>query len=430
MIKRIINNPFARNSLALFAGTTAANFLNYLFHLAVGRMVSPGVYGEVESLIALTNIITIPALALSMVATKYSAGFKAENDPQGNRKFMNYLNKRTAQVVIPLFLLAILFTPAINKFFKFENSWPILLLWMLMLISFFSAISGGVLAGWQKFKEVSWSLVMGSFFKLIVAVVLISAGFAIGGIMGSFVFSALASYLTALFFLKFIINSKEDNDTGDNSGTYAVDLKAMKNYIWPVLACNLALTILSNADMVIARHNIDAISAGQYGALTVVSKIILFATGVVVPVLFSMSAEKHHKKTDSTGFLRQAILIVSSLSLVALGFYFFTPKLVMWFLFGSKYFAVSGYLGWLAVAVVLFSLTNLVAQYMLSLQKTGLSYILLIFSGIFIIVLLFGGYDISAIIKITVAVQLAALAASLAYLFKNRESKYLSINNP
>jgi O-antigen/teichoic acid export membrane protein len=238
--------------------------------------------------------------------------------------------------------------------------------------------------------------------------------------MGSFVLGGLASYLVTLFFLKFIINSDKDKNI-DNGEVYAVDLKSMKSYIWPVLACNLALTILCNADMVIARHNIDAVSSGQYGALTVVSKVILFVTGVVVPVLFSMSAENHHKKSDSAGLFWQAILIVLGLSLVALGFYFFTPKLVMWVIFGSKYFAVSGYLGWLAVAVVLFSFTNLIAQYLLSLHKTGLSYILLIFSVIFIIVLLFWGKGISAIIGITIAVQLVTLAASLVYLFKNNK---------
>lgn len=416
MIKRIKNNPFARNSLVLFAGTMSANFLSYLFHLMAGRLVSIRVYGEAESLISLVSIISVPAAALGMIATKYSAKDKAENNVNGSFRLFKYLNKRVLQVGLPLFFLSIILTPFVSTFFNISGFIPFVSVWLLMFVSFFFAINNGILTGWQKFKETSWAAVWGAAFKLAVMVVLIKMGMALNGIIGSFVLGMVFSYIVSMFFLRFVFKKKNLTDTEEK----AVSFSTIKSYVGPVLVGNLAISVLCNADMIMAKHSLGDIASGQYGALTVVSKIIFFATGVVATVLFSMSAESSHKKIDSTRILRQAFKIVAGLSVVAIFAYFLFPEVVLWFIFGGKYEAVAVYLGWLSVAVAFFSLTNLTFQFLLANHKTDVVWALLGSAVLFPFFLLFWGKTIFAIIGITIANQALALLLSLYYLNKHK----------
>ncbi len=155
MIQKIKNNLFLKNSAILFAGTMAANVFNYVFHLFLGRMASVELYGEIESLIALSCIISIPAATLGMIVTKYSAHTKAENNPYGSYLIFKVFNQKIITFGIPLFLVALTITPLVKNFLKIDETWPIILLWILMFLSFFSSITSSILTGWQKFKEIS-----------------------------------------------------------------------------------------------------------------------------------------------------------------------------------------------------------------------------------------------------------------------------------
>lgn len=423
MIQIIKNNAFARNSLILFTGSMAANVLGYLFHLLLGRMVSITIYGQAESLFALANIISVPAAALTMVATKFSAADKASGSPGSSAVLFHYLNKKIFKYGLPLLIILIIFSPYFSQFFKIKSNLPIIFVWITLLISLFSCISGGILNGWQKFAESSWATVAGAAFKLVAVYFLIKLGLATGGILGSFMLSVLVSYLIILYFLKFIFSGR-DEDMKINKKIF--DFSSIKNFIWPVLIGNLALSVLSNVDMMIAKHNIDDIASGQYGALTIVSKIIFFATSAIVSVLFAMSAENHYKKTDSVKIIRQAAWAIAILSLGALAVYFMAPNLVMWMLFGNKYNSVAKYLGPLAISVVLFSFVNLFIQYLLSLHITRPVYFLFSISVLFIVLLLVWGRSIPDIIGLTVLFQLLALIGIIYYIIKNN---YLSYDN-
>jgi O-antigen/teichoic acid export membrane protein len=409
MIQRIKNNAFARNSAILFAGSMIGNAIGYIFHFVIGRMVSIPVYGEVESLISLIAIISVPSGALTMAATKFSAGSKAENDPSGSHEILSYFNKKIFKYGLPLFLLALLISPLVKSYLKIESIWPIIIVWIMMYFSFFSATTGGILNGWQKFKEASFAGVFGAVAKLITAIAFVKIGFAAGGVVGGFALGMLASYLLSLHYLKFILEKK--NKAKDYISK--IDFGSVKKYIIPVFVGNLAITILSNADMILAKHNLSLDLAGGYGALTVVSKIIFFGTGIIATVLFSMSSEEHHKKNASTKTLKHAILLMSVLGLGAVAVYALFPKLILSLLFGSKYHEVSGYLVWFAVSVTLFSFVNLIFQYLLSIHKTKISYVLLFISILAVLSVALFGHSISAIIGIMAISQILAIISGI-----------------
>lgn len=421
MIQRIKNNAFARNSIILFVGTMVANVIGYVFHFAIGRMVSVPVYGEVESLISLIAIISVPSGALTMAATKFSAETKAENDPAGSHEILSYFNKKILKYGLPLFLLAVIASPIVRNYLKIENIWPVVIVFLMMYLSFFAAVAGGVLNGWQKFKDGSIAGIFGAVVKLIAAILFVKVGFAAGGVIGGFALGALATYILTLHYLSFILRKKKQ--TSDYISK--IDLSSVKKYIIPVFVGNLAITILSNADMILAKHNLDLNMAGEYGALTVVSKIIFFATGIIATVLFSMSAEQHYKNDNSMKTFKQAFFLMSVLGFLAVLVYALFPKFILFMLFGDKYRSVAGYLAWFAVSVTLFSFVNLIFQYLISIHKTEISYFLLLISILAVLAAGLFGSSISAIIGIMAISQLLGILAGVYLLLTGAKKEKL-----
>lgn len=419
MLKKIESNAFLRNSVILFAGGMIANALNYVFHLAVGRMVSVEIYGEVESLISFMSIISVPAMALTMLATKYAACSKAENDKKSSRNLLAYLNKKVSLFFSPIFLLALAATPFLKIFLKLDSNVPLILMWVSMFLSFYFSITGGILSGWQKFKEASFAGVYGAAAKLIAGIILVKLGFALNGVIGSFLLGSAVSYAASIFALKFIFKKtvykgEEEGKQSENS----VDFVSLKKYVLPVFLGNLAIAIFGNIDMVVAKHNFDAVTAGQYGALAIVSKIIFFATGAIATALFSMSAENEHTKNNSLAIFKNAVFLVSAVSLVSALFYFLFPELILGLLFGNKYNEVSGLLGWFAILATIFSLVNLILQYLLSIHKTKIVYSLCFIAFLMPLTMIFLGENISAILLINASFQVIAIAIGLVYLIK------------
>ncbi len=418
MIQKIKNNAFIRNSAILFLGSMVANILNYVFHLITGRMVSVEVYGEVESLIALMNIISVPAATISMLATKYAAGFRADDDKNGTYYFIRFLNRKITVYLLPLFFIAILLTPLIIKFLNIGSGWPLVIVWISMFLAFYVSINVGILNGWQKFNVSSWSNNFGTLAKLICSVSLILIGFSLNGIMAGFVFGNIISYIASVYALKFIF--KEKNKIRND--VEKTDFKSVRKAVSLFFLGNLAINIFGNIDIVIAKHKLDPFLAGQYGALSIVSKIIFFATGVIATVLFAMSSENNHKNKDSMRIFKLALLSITGFSFISAVLYFIFPNLILGFLFGNKYQSVEEYLGWFAILVFIFSLLNLILQYALSTKKTKLVHIFIAISIIMIISVLFVGKTISAIL-ITVAIfQLLAVLIGLFFIFREKLS--------
>jgi O-antigen/teichoic acid export membrane protein len=417
MINFIKNNVFARNSAILFSGAIAGSLLNYFFHLAVGRMVSVEIYGEAESLISLITIIAVPAATLGLVATKFAAAGLAENNPASSRGLLKYLNRQVFIYGLPIFLLTLALTPLAANFLKIQGSFPLVMIWAMMFLSFFSAINGGILNGWQKFIPASVNGVIGTAVKLICGLVLVKLGFALNGIIGSFLIAGVVSYFVSISMLKFLKTAPDKIKDGRPS---KMNFQSVKNYVLPVFLGSLAINLLGNIDMVFAKHNLNSLLAGQYGALNITSKVIFFVVGILASVLFAMAAEHSHKKTDSAPILKNALSLTLIFCAGSIIFYFIFPRFVLSVFFGRKYLAVAFYLGWFAINASLFSLANLILQYLLSIHQTKIARVFLaisILAGIFILLL---GQSIFAILIIISLANLAGVLIGAVFLYRKR----------
>ena len=416
LISNISKNPFLRNSTILFAGTMTANVLNYVFHLVVGRMVSPSAYGEIESLISLLTIISVPAGTLTLIATKYAADMKAAGDVAGTYALSRYLTKKVLIFGTPLFVVALFFTPLIKDFLNTEGSLSILLLWGVMFFSFLSAATSGILTGWQKFKNTSIIGVLATVLKLLVVLLLLQLGFSVSGVVGSYILSTLFVYVATLFLLKRFFRK----NTEEKQEETVVTFSDIKGYVAPAFYGTLSIAILGNVDMIFAKHHLEATASGEYGALSVAAKTIFFVTGVLTTVLFAMSAEESKQKKKGSYTFRLAVGLTSLVVVGSIVFFSLFPEFVVSVLFGDKYLTVSHLLPWFALAAGVYSLANLFLQYLLSLHETRVTLFFLALAGLEILNLFFFGGTLYAIIGITICTQILAALFGLWFVLKRK----------
>jgi O-antigen/teichoic acid export membrane protein len=412
----VTQNTFLRNSLILFGGTMVVNVLNYLFHLMVGRMVDPQAYGEIESLLSLLTIISVPAGTLTLLATKYAADMKANDDLQGTDILSRYLTRRVLLYGMPLLFLVFLFTPLVKEFLHIDENLPLLLLWVAMFFSFLSAATSGILSGWQKFSQSSLFGIFATLIKVVTVFVFLEWSFSVSGVIGSYAISMIFIYGANLLFLRHFFQK----NTSVSIEREAPSFMGIKQYLAPAFFGTLSLAILGNVDMIFAQHHLEDAFSGQYGALSVAAKTIFFATGVLTTVLFAMSAEEHtQQKKESKTFLLAFCLtvLVASFSLVIFSLF---PGLILSLLFGEKYLAVSSLLPWFALAAGLYSIANLLLQYLLSLQETKITLFFLLLSLGEISTLFFRGESLYAIIGITIGTQILAILLGFWFILKRK----------
>lgn len=421
-LARIRANAFLRNSIILFSGTMVVNVLNYAFHLIIGRMVTPAEYGEIESLFSLLAIILVPAAALTMIATKYAAGMKEEGNIPGARVLFRYLNRKVATYGAALFFVALCATPFVKQFLRIDESLPIVFLWVAMFFSFLNAVTVGILTGWQKFGLVNQVNIFVTVLKFIGTFIAIFFGYVVDGTVGALTAAILAGFLFSLWWTKKVLGGETGKEMGDVSAALPFPFASLKSYILPAFYGTLSIAILGNVDMVFAKHHLDPENSGEYGALTIVSKTIFFATGVITTVLFAMASAKSKQTEENLRTFFQATFLTVLVSGGAVAFFALFPEFVVGLLFGETYLGVSHLLPWFALAAGLYSLGNLFLQYLLSLHETRATLFFLALSSLEIAVLFFFGEGLYGIISITIATQL--LAVLLGILLIGRKISY------
>lgn len=424
IFERISQNSFLQNSFILFSGTMIINVLNYIFHVGIGRMVSPSLYGEIESLISLLTIISVPAATLTLIATKYAADMKAGQDVRGVRTLARYLNRKIFMYGLPLFFLALFLTPLVQKFLNIDSGLPIIFLWVVMFLSFLSAVTLGLLMGWQRFGDVNKVGIASSVIKLASVFLMLVLGFGLSGVVGSFILTGLCTYFISLWLLNKLLKKSQDDTKKDFTLTFS---SSLKGYILPAFYGTLAIAILGNADIVFAKHHLEAALSGEYGALSVAAKTIFFVTGVLTTVLFAMAAEESKRTGDAGKTFRLAAGLTAIVSAGSVVFFALFPELVLAIFFGSTYLHASSWLAWFALAAGIYSLANLFLQYLLSLHETRAASIILAIVSLEIPLLYFFGETFYGIIRINILMQSLAALVGFVFIYSRHRRRALTV---
>ncbi len=357
MLKRFRDNELIKGSIILFLMINICNFLNYIFHFSMARMLGPSDYGVLAVLMSLIYIFSIPSEAIQTIVSRYSSQYSARKE-KGKIKYLLFRGlKRGFSVALVLFLIYIPLSFFLSLFLKI-NLWLLLLTGLILFTFFTVPVARGVLQGMKKFKSLGVNMILEACVKLILGVFLVFIGFrAFGAILGFLAGLVLTFFSSFLFFGDFLEEKKEKEDA------------PVYSYGKPVFILITSIVLMYSLDVILARRFFSPEIAGKYSVISMLGKIILFGTWGVGKAMFPISSERHDNGKNNLKILDRSIKLVGLFSFVVLAAYLAFPKLIISVLFGKVYSDFSGILFITGLAFAMLSFSNILILCKLSDTK-------------------------------------------------------------
>jgi len=358
---RFFRSQLFVGSFIMGLGTILGGVGNYLYHLLMGRMLGPSDYGILASLISLSYLLSIPVGTLSLVIIKFVSAFKGQKDFASISGLLRVGTKKILPFSFLVLIIFLLLSSLVVSFLHLPSILPYVLVLFAFFIGIFSTINRSVLQGLFRFGFLTLSTVVEAGLKLVSALFLVILGFKVNGALGGILMGGIVGWLFTLFPLRFLWRQKQKRE---------LKTKEMFNFAFPVFFSTLAFTSLYTTDIILVRHFLPGTTSGLYAALSTLGKIIFFASGPVISVMFPLVSERHANGRGYKNLLIASSGLVGIICLLTIGFYFLFPSLIVRLFFGRGFLEATPFLGYFGIFLSLYTLSFLLINFYLSIQKT------------------------------------------------------------
>lgn len=384
-------------------GSNAVNFLNYIYHLVMGRLLGPSNYGELAALFSLIGLLGIIPGSLSLVIIKYISSSKTEEDIEG---IVRWFDRKIFLGAISLFLIIVILAPSISSFLNIQNHLLITLIGAGFLFSIPALFNRSVLQGLLRFKQMVISVLVENIIKLLLGVALVYLGFQVGGAVAALVVATCAGWFLSRIAITDYIKKEEIK---------LPQVKTFFIYSIPVFIQSIAMTSIYSTDLIMVKHFFPSHEAGIYASLSTLGKIIFFGAGPIGAVMFPLVAKKQSSGQNYVKIFNYSLLLTIILSMSITAVYWLFPEIAIKTLYGSLYLEGANFLVWFGIFNTLFALSSLYVAYNLSMGKTLVVIIPFIVAILQIVGIWIYHYDLMVVIIISLLVNTLLLSSLLIY---------------
>ncbi len=248
--------PLHRAGGLLFAGTFVGNLLNYGFFLVVSRRLSAGDLGAVGSMVNMITIATIPGLGAQLVAARLVAT-AGRRSPAQRRAAEGDILRIALVIGLILTIGLALASPIVSGLLHLGSPWPVIALALSGVPVTVTFAAQGILQGEERFAALATAYTVAGVSRF-------SAGF-VGGLLGFgttgiMLLVALGWTVTATVAYALLPRGARPHR--------AVPWRLAAQILAAALPA-AGLLVLSNLDVLLARHHLSAEGSGTYliGAL-------------------------------------------------------------------------------------------------------------------------------------------------------------------
>jgi len=379
----------------LVSAVMAANVVSLFFNAYLGRVVTPETFGVLALITTFLYIGSIFYNALAAMSNREVSYLSGKYDvSRANDFFISIAGKVTivSGIVALLWFLAVPYTTA---FFHISSPVIFYLFTPVLLFYPFAALGRGYFQGRFFFISTAFLVLIEPVIKLV------SAFFFIFFQDPEQVYMAiyLSAVLTGILALVFLWYKK-------------VKIKTGKSYSFPLLFFGAAiLTGLSTVsflviDMILVKHFLSPVLAGQYAFLSLLGKIIFFS-GTLLNV-FTISLVSREVEGKKNPFLSFYWLFLGAVCLTAAAFVVFGVfgSFSIPLLFSEKANAIIPYAIPYVLALSLFTLSSVIVTYHLAKKQYIFPLVALGMSAFIIIGMLFSHQNITQIVYILLSVSI------------------------
>jgi O-antigen/teichoic acid export membrane protein len=376
VVRSVSRSQFIRHNAVFFAGSVAVGALNYLYYPVLGRLLDPGTFGEVQTLVSLFLQLGVFLVVLSMVIVNIVANY---DNPVKRNTYVFEFEKLALIAGIVLLVASIAFGRQLQAWLQFKSAWPFALLGVAILASVPFYIRGAYLRGTQLFAKVSAGNIVAAGGKLVFSGLFVAAGLGTAGAIGGVVLAQImACLLIAWWGLRAGLLPPAD---GKKLGLPNITLLAPElRYGGVVLAASLAITLQYSIDIVVVKHYFDATTAGLYAGIAAVARILFFLTASIAQVMISKIKTNGHSQQNQQ-MLNKSLLLLVGISLPILLCTVLLPTQAIHVLMGSSYTSMAGLLPKLSLSIFMVAVINVLAGYYLALRRFGIALLAAVGAG-------------------------------------------------
>lgn len=356
-IKEIVLHPLFSGSAVMIFGSNLTNFIAYIYHLVIGRMLGPELYGELAAVVSLIGLLAVSFSFFGLVIVKFVSSART----QERKILFSWFASKSLNIAILAGILLTAVSPFIASFLKIGLSTAVLV-GPIITVFLLSFVYTSFLQGLLRFGRVVVASNVSMLGRLLLGILFVALGFSVfGAIFGLFISAALG-LLLGRYFLK-------DYKVSKNNGPRALG-KRILAYAGPIFLVSLSTNSLYSTDVILVKHFFEAGSAGIYAALSTLGKIIFFGTAPVGAVMFPLVSQRKSQGKNYKKVFLLSLLLTLGISLLVLLVYWLAPELSLKILYGDKFLGASPYLVWIGLFMAIFSLGSLIAGFYLSKGDT------------------------------------------------------------
>lgn len=400
-LSEVIKHPLFSGSMIMIIGSNVVSFLNYLYHLVMVKLLTPSSYGELVALLSLIGFLGIISSSLNLVVIKFVSAAKSTDEIKG---IVSWFNSKVFAFSLAIFLLITFLSPLISSFLKIENNLLVVLIALLSILGLASLLYKSVLQGLLKFQQMIASMFVESGLKLILGIVLVYAGFSVGGALAGLVVASFVGFFLSRFFIRQFLKTSERKP----------NIKSMFLYSLPVSIQYLSITSLFSSDILLIKHFFSPHDAGIYAIISTLGKIILFGTGPIGAVMFPIVSQRQARGANYRRIFILSFVLTSVLAALILLVYWLVPELVIRLL-NPSYLEAAPYLVWYGVFITLYTLCSLFVSYYLSLNRVSVVVLPFIAAIAQIIGIWFFHQSLYTVILISIIISALLLLSLLIY---------------
>ncbi len=176
----------------MLVSTIVGGACNFFFQISMQNLI-PGQVSELNTLLAILTIISVPSTTVGNILIRYVAKYKAE----GRESAISWLLRKMllailiCGVVAGIILVVVLNIPSIHDALKLTSSSAIILLAFAVFFSLLIPIGSGPLQGMQKWTIYGIQSVGNYVLKLIIGFSLVVLGWGVAGAIGGVLVGAV-----------------------------------------------------------------------------------------------------------------------------------------------------------------------------------------------------------------------------------------------
>ena len=342
----------------------AANVINYIYHLLMGRILGPIDYGSLASIYSLIYVVAIVPISTSFAIVKFISQAKDKKE----RGYIYWvLKKFVFWVAVATSLVLLIISPWVAQYLKIDEFASVVMIAPMTFLLLMILTNQAAMQGLLRFIGVVGPGFSSALGKLLFGLFFVALGFSVNGAVFGILLALIVTYFLSVWLRGNLFDEKA------KAGSFSI--QKFLHYAFPVLIQALAFTAFFTVDVLLAKHFLPAFEAGIYAALSTLGKVIYFAAQPITAAMFPIVIGKKSRGEAYRGIFFVSFLLTVLISILAVSLYWLFPSLAIGILYGKDYLTAAPSLVWMGLFIGVYTANYILVNFLLSIERTKIVYL-------------------------------------------------------